>query len=115
MRMLCEANIAGAQLPAAVVDFMARHSMVHGAECAENIDGDHCFFDKPILAVNDECKLAVLLQKWDIRSAFAVAAGGGGGGGGRPRSRSRSRSRSPPSRGARGGAGGGRRGRGGVK
>ena len=102
--MLCEANVAGAQLPAEVVDFMTRHRMQHDANCAENIDGDQCFCDKPDLSADEICKLAGLLEKWDIRSSFAGAAGGGAGGGGGSR-RARSRSRSPPRRSTSGGAG----------
>ena len=82
LRMLCEANTAGATLPASVAAFMARHSMVHEAECAENIDNDQCFLysESLHLSVDEKCELAALLRAWDIRSAFAGGGGGGGGG-----------------------------------
>ena len=75
-RMLCEANVAGASLPAGVIAFMARHNMVHVAECAGEVFDD-CFSDDDDLSVDAECELAALLRDWDIRHAF----GGGGGGG----------------------------------
>ena len=70
--LLCEANVAGAKLPADVMAFMARHAMVHDAECALNIDDDQCFSysDSLDLSVDEICELAALLRKWDIRSAF---------------------------------------------
>ena len=71
-RVLCEANIAGATLPADVAAFTARHSLVHDAECEENIDDDRCFYydDSVNLSVDEICELASLLRKWDIRNAF---------------------------------------------
>ena len=69
--MLCEANIAGVVLPADVAAFMARCSMVHGADCAEQLrHGDPCFTcDRDLLDVDDVCRLAELLRGWDISRA----------------------------------------------
>ena len=81
LSVLCEANVAGAALPAGVVAFMARHGLVHRAECAAYIDDDQCFLaDGDLdLSVDDACELAALLRDWDIQTAFAGGSAGGGG------------------------------------